>query len=175
MLTFDDPLWEQLNCRWGNALGTSVLIRSWALESDRCTNLWQYLYEDYVDQRRLWSAGIAVLPHLTSIASKSIGTPKSFNLMFASAMLLHYLISDSGKVKKLDEVLPIGDTALKRLSVRLMKSWVKEALSEGKPLLPSLVSLPRMSREKTEDLLFIISVFDGYPSVMMLEFPEPED
>ncbi len=30
MLTFDDPLWEKLNCRWGNALGTSVLIQSWA-------------------------------------------------------------------------------------------------------------------------------------------------
>ncbi len=90
-------------------------------------------------------------------------------------MLLHYLTSDGGRVKKIDEVLPVGDTALKRVSGRLMKSWVKEALSEGKPLLPSLVSLPRTSREKTEDLLFVISVFDGYPTVMMLEFPEAED
>ena len=92
--------------------------------------------------------------------------------MFAAATLLHHLILDGGRIKGLSKVLPIGDAAFNKAQLNRLRGWVKESQVEGKALLPHLTAIPRTKKSETEDLLFTLSVFDGFPTLIELEFPQ---
>ena len=87
MLQSDDSLWRELCYAWGTAAGTSRYIQQWSKVERSTADIWEGVYEDFCDGTQVWSAGIALLPHLTNLASMSIGTAKAHHLLFAAAIV----------------------------------------------------------------------------------------
>ena len=175
MLQSDDLLWRELRYAWGTAAGTSRYIQQWSKVERSTADIWEDVYEDFCDGTQVWSAGIALLPHLTNLASMSIGTAKAHHLLFAAAILLHCVTLDGGRIRNLTKVLPNGDVSPNRKLLSQMKCWIREAQVQGKTLIPHLFAIPRKKKRETDDLMLVLTAFDGFPSLIQLELPDIDD